>query len=110
MAHYIITGNYTLQGIKGMVGSPSDREAAVRPLVEAAGGTLKLFLVTTGDSDFLMVVEGPGMEKGMMAALMVAAASGAATNMRTVQAFTSEEFTAMQRQAAGMVASYRPAG
>jgi len=38
MALYIVTGNYTAAAIKGMMANPSDREAAVRPLIEAAGG------------------------------------------------------------------------
>jgi uncharacterized protein with GYD domain len=110
MAHYIVTGSYTAQAMKGMIASPSDREAAVRPLIEAAGGKLKTMLITTGETDFLMIVESPAMDHGLMAALMVAGASGSACNLKTVQAFTSEEFLAAQHEAGRIAAGYRPAG
>lgn len=40
MAMYIVTGCYTSDAIKGLLAAPSNREAAVRPLVEAAGGKM----------------------------------------------------------------------
>lgn len=110
MAHYIITGNYTSQAMKGMLAAPSDREASVRPMVEAAGGTLKSYLVTTGETDFLMVVETSSMDHRLMAALMAAGASGTVSNLKTVQAFTSAEFLAAQHEAGRMAAAFQPAG
>jgi uncharacterized protein with GYD domain len=110
MAHYVITGNYTSQAMKGMVASPSDREAAVRPLIEAAGGSLKSYLVTTGESDFLIIVESATMDHRLMAALMVAGATGTVSNLKTVQAFTADEFLAAQKEAGRMAAGFRPAG
>lgn len=109
MAMYIITGCYTAAAICGMVKQPSDREAAVRPLVEASGGTMISFLVTTGETDFSMVVETDDME-GMMAALLAAGASGTVSNLKTIQAFTSAQFLAAQEKAAALVASFKPAG
>lgn len=109
MAMYIITGCYTATAISGMVKQPSDREAAVRPLVEASGGKMISFLVTTGDTDFSMVVETDDME-GMMAALIAAGASGTVSNMKTVQAFTSAQFLAAQEKAAAIIGSFKPAG
>ena len=50
-------GIYSAQAFQGMLANPSDREAAVRPLVEEAGGRVVSFLFTTGDTDFSMVVE-----------------------------------------------------
>ena len=40
MPTFIVTGNYTTSAIKGMLESPSDREAAARAVVEATGGSL----------------------------------------------------------------------
>ena len=109
MGLHIITACYTADGIKGLVSQPSDREAAIRPLVESAGGKLVSFLVTTGDTDISMVVETEDSQ-GLMAALMVAGASGTVSNLKTVQAFTSAEFQAAQTRAAAIAASYKPAG
>jgi uncharacterized protein with GYD domain len=110
MARYVITGSYTAQAMKGMMASPSDREAAARVLVEGAGGKMHTFLVTTGDSDFLLIAETDSIHS-MLAALIVVGSSGAVTNLRTVQAFTAAEFSAAAKEAARMATgSYRPAG
>lgn len=105
MAMYIITGNYTGDAVRGMLQDPSDREAAVRPLVEAAGGKLVSLLITTGETDLSMVVETDDAE-GLMAALMVAGASGSVSNLKTVQAFTSAEFLAAQKRAQTIASNY----
>ncbi|MCV6593214.1 MAG: GYD domain-containing protein [Silicimonas sp.] len=109
MARYILTGNYSQQSIKGMITNPSDREAATRPLVEAAGGTFLSFYATLGESDFQLTVETDDLE-GLVAALMVAGASGGVSNLKTVQAFTAAELLAMQTRAGGLAGAFTPAG
>lgn len=109
MAMYIVTGCYTADAIRGMVKNPSDREAAVKPLVEAAGGRMISFLLTTGETDFSMVVETDNME-GILAALMVAGATGTVSNLKTVQAFTSAEFMSAQKKAGQIASKFTPAG
>jgi uncharacterized protein with GYD domain len=105
MARYIVTGSYTAAAMKGLMAKPSDREAATSALVAAAGGKLHSYYITTGDSDFLMVTE-TGNLQDMLAALIVAGASGAVTGMKTVQAFTSAEFTAAQKRAGEIAQKY----
>ncbi len=105
MAHYVITGCYTQAAVKGMIAHPSDREAAARAIIEAAGGKTKAFLLTTGETDFLMIVEADNSE-GLMAGLMVVAASGAVSNMTTRLAFTSGEFMSAQKAAGAMARAY----
>ncbi len=109
MALYIITGSYTPAAMKGMMGNPSDREAAVRPLVEATGGKMVSYHITTGDSDFMMMVDTPD-GAGMLAPLIVAGASGTVSNLKTVQAFTSAEFMAAQKKAGQIAGGFKPAG
>ena len=106
MATYIVTGCYTAAAMKGMIAAPSDREAAARGIIEASGGKLVSFLLTTGDTDFSMVVQSPDINR-MLASLIAAAASGAVSNLKTVQAFTSAEFTAAQRAAGEIAAQYK---
>lgn len=43
MPRTIVTGNYTASAMKGKVENPSDREAAARAIVEAAGDTLESY-------------------------------------------------------------------
>jgi len=44
MSTYIISGSYSYDGIKGMMANPSDREAAVRPLIDGIGGQVCVLL------------------------------------------------------------------
>ncbi len=109
MPTFIVTGNYTSSAIKGMLESPSDRESAARAVVEAAGGKLETFYLTTGDNDFSIKVTIDDA-KDLMAGLMAAAASGAISNMKTVRAFTASEFTDMQKKAAKIAGAYSAPG
>lgn len=106
MPRFIISGNYTASAMKGMIENPSDREAASRALVEAAGGKLETFYLTTGDNDFSMKVMIDDVSD-LIAGLMVAGASGAASNLKTIRAFTSAEFTEMQKKAAKIAKAYK---
>lgn len=109
MATYIITGNYTASAMKGMVSQPSDREAAVRPLIEGAGGKMIAYYATMGDNDFLAIFEQDANQtESMIAALLVAGASESVCNLKTVQAFTSAEFKNAQGKASAMMASFKP--
>ncbi|WP_037371429.1 GYD domain-containing protein [Salipiger mucosus] len=109
MPRFIISGNYTATAMKGMIDTPSDREAATRALVEAAGGKLETFYLTTGDNDFSLKVTIDDASD-LLAALMVAGASGAASNLKTVRAFTSEEFTEIQKKAGSIAKAYKAPG
>lgn len=105
MARYIVTGSYTAAAMRGLLAKPSDREAATSALVAAAGGKLDSFYLTTGDCDFLMIVD-TGNLPDMLAALIVAGASGAVSGLKTVQAFSSAEFTAAQKRAGEIAQKY----
>jgi uncharacterized protein with GYD domain len=105
MARYIVTGSYTAAAMKGLLARPSDREAATSALVAAAGGKLEAFYLTTGDSDFLMVSSTDNLQD-LLSAMIVAGASGAVSGLKTVQAFSSAEFTAAQKRAGEIAMKY----
>jgi uncharacterized protein with GYD domain len=109
MPRFIVTGNYPASAMSGMVESPSDREAAARAVIEAAGGTLETFYLTTGDNDFSIKVTIDDAAD-LIAGLMATGASGAVSNLRTIRAFTSDEFTAMQRRAGEIAKAYTAPG
>lgn len=106
MPTFIVTGNYTASAIQGMLKNPSDREAAARAIVEASGGKLETFYLTTGDSDFSIKVTIDDAAD-LMAGLMATAASGSVSNLKTIRAFTSSEFTEMQKKAGQIAKSYK---
>ncbi len=106
MPRFIVTGKYTASAMKSMIDKPSDREAAARAIVDAAGGTLENFYMTTGDNDFSIKVTIDDA-KDLMAGLMATGASGAVSNLRTVRAFTTEEFIAIQKRAKELAGAYK---
>ena len=106
MPTFIITGCYTTSAIKGMIDNPENREKASRSVIEAAGGSLHAFYITTGETDWLAIVEfADGAD--MMPAALVTSASGAVSNVKTVRAYTGKEFRAAQRKAAEIRSSYK---
>jgi len=107
MGRFIVTGNYTAAAMKGMIAKPSDRGAATAALIAAAGGKMESYYLTTGDNDFTMTVVTDD-QQAMLAALMVAGASGAVSGLKSVQAFTSAEFLAAQKAAGAIAAKYSP--
>jgi len=109
MARYIITGSYTSQGLKGMMARPSDRAAETAALVEAAGGKMEAYFITTGDTDFLMVIQAPD-GANMLQGIIVAGSTGAVTGLKTTMAFTSAEFMAAQKRASEIASKFTPAG
>lgn len=109
MPRYIVTGKYTADAMKAMIAKPSDREAAARAIVEAAGGTLESFYMTTGDADFSIKVTIDDATD-LIAGLLVTGASGSVSNLKTIRAFTAEEFTAMQKRAGELARAYKAPG
>jgi uncharacterized protein with GYD domain len=103
---FIVTGCYTGAAFRGMIANPSDREAAARGLIETAGGKLETYYLTTGATDFTFtaVIDDAA---DLLAGLMVAAAAGAISDVRTQRAFTAAEFMAIQKKAGGLAAGYK---
>jgi len=75
MIRLVTRGRFTHDYLKGLLAAPEDREAAVRKLIEAAGGKVISFYVTTGETDFLLISEANEAE-AIIASLMAAAAAG----------------------------------
>ena len=109
MLRFIVTGSYTPSAMKAMIENPSDQGVVAQAVVEAAGGTLEAYYLTAGESDFAIIASIDDAE-GLIAGLLAAGASGAVSNLKTVRAFTSDEFTAMQKRAGEIAGAYKAAG
>jgi uncharacterized protein with GYD domain len=90
-----------------MIDNPSDREAAARAIMEAAGGKQHSCYFTTGETDWMVITEfADGAD--LISALLVVSASGAVSNIKTVRAYTAAEFKAAQEKAGKIASSYKP--
>src|SRR5262249_32042226 len=109
MIRLVTRGRFTHDYLKGLLAAPEDREAAVRKVIEAVGGKVISFYVTTGETDFLLVSEADEAE-GIIAALMAAAAAGTISDVRTGRAWTGAEFKSIMEKASKAAVAYRPPG
>lgn len=109
MPTFITTGNYSAAAMQGMIAKPSDRKAATKKLIEAAGGKLIDFYLTSGDRDFMIISEAKD-GTDILPALMAAGASGATTNLSTIRAYSSADFLAAQKKAAELAKAYKKPG
>ena len=91
MFRLVTRGRFTHDYVKRLLDAPEDREPAVRKVIEAAGGKVISFYVTTGDTDFLLISETKEAE-AVIAALMASSAAGMISHVATVRAWTGAEF------------------
>lgn len=109
MPKFITTGRLTKAGADGLMAKPEDRMPALNALAEASDAKILSYYLTTGSTDFVMVTEGPSMEKAV-AAIMVAMSSGSVTDVETAQAWTSAEFADIAKNAGNIASNYRAPG
>ena len=107
MTTYITQGRFTQQGIRGLLDKPEDRRGAAEAVMRAGGFRLIDYYVTLGEYDFLIIAEGP---EGLNPGLLVAAATGAASNLKTTLAYTTADLKAAAEKAGGIMGSFGPAG
>jgi uncharacterized protein with GYD domain len=108
MPLFITQDRFTPEAIKGMLAKPEHREEAVRELVSQSGGKLLAYYMTFGDYDFMIVSEGP--YEGVATSVIVAAAAGGVTNLKTTLAMTSADMQQASAKAGPVAAHFKAAG
>jgi uncharacterized protein with GYD domain len=78
-------------------------------VIEAAGGKVISFYMTTGETDFLLISETNEAE-AVIAALMASSAAGMISHVATVRAWTGAEFKSIMEKASKAAVAYRPPG
>jgi len=73
MSFYLYQLSYSAEATKAMVAKPTDREAAARKLIEAAGGKLHHLFFSFGKFDVVCLTEAPNDAVAMAVALAVGA-------------------------------------
>ena len=108
MPYYMFQGRYTPAAIKAMVDNPQDREAAVRPLIEALGGRLHNVFFCFGSEDVMALIEAPD-DGAMAACAMAVGASGSLAGGATTKLMTTAEAMQAMEKARSVRSSYKPA-
>jgi uncharacterized protein with GYD domain len=105
MPKYLITGNYTAEGAKGLQrDGGSKRRQAVEAMLKDAGGKLEGFYFTFGDADVIVVADLPDNVSSV--ALSVAVNASGITQIKTTPLITCEEMDAAVKRPV----SYRAPG
>jgi uncharacterized protein with GYD domain len=89
MPTFVLSLNWTEQGIKNIKGFPKRSQAATE-LAEKVGVDIKQRYVTTGDSDLMLIVEAPDGDN--VARFALALASQGNVRTRIARAWPQEQF------------------
>lgn len=105
MSKYLITGSYTIEGVKGLMrDGGSGRRRAVETMMSKLGGKLEALYFAFGENDVYAVVDVPDNQTATAFALAVN--QSGAVNIRTTVLLTPEEVDeAIRKQV-----DYRPPG
>jgi uncharacterized protein with GYD domain len=89
MPKYINLASWTDQGIRNIKEAPQ-RIDAFKRTVEAAGGKITGFYVTTGKYDIVTIIDIPSDEA--LASIVLSTGSKGSIRTETMKAFTEDEF------------------
>ena len=105
MPKYMVTGSYTVDGLKGVLKEGgTGRRKAVEDAVKALGGHLDAFYFAFGDGDVIGIADVP--DNVTAATLSMGIAATGTVRTRTTVLLTAEEVD----QAAKKVMKFRAAG
>ena len=89
MATYICLLDWTQQGIENIQDSPGRFDDA-KKAIEAAGGALRDFYMTTGEHDLVLVIEAP--DDIALAKVLLKLGANGYVRSTTMRAFTESEY------------------
>jgi uncharacterized protein with GYD domain len=107
VAKYLTLFNLSSEAIKGFVTKPSDRSAALRELLESAGGSLESYYWMLGQYDGVGVIELPDSHTAAAFSIAVTS-SGAFSRLETHELIEASDLTAIAERARGI--AYQPPG
>ncbi len=107
MSYYLYQLAYSSPAMKAMVAKPTDREAAARKLIEAAGGKLHHLFFAFGKFDVVCLIEAPN-DVALLATAAAVGASGTVSAAATTKLFTAQEAMSAMTLAGKITGSYVP--
>lgn len=79
MPHYMTRTALSADALRGLMADPSDREEALRPLIEAAGFKLDHYFVAPGSGEVILIIKGPDDVSKLDAVFIAVGAAGSTT-------------------------------
>ncbi len=108
MARFMLMGKYSPEAMKAILETGSDREAAAKKAVEAAGGKLLGFYGMFGqDYNVAIIVETPGKPE-YIGAIAPALMAGTFSAFKSIPLYTAGEVVKATAIAKKVQASYSP--
>jgi len=108
MSLFLVRGRYTADAFKGMIAKPEDRSGPIKAMFEAAGMRLLHSWFSPSTLEIIVVVEGD-VVAGTSAATVVIA-SGAITDLSTIELITTQQQLDALKGATAVAAKYRAPG
>ena len=108
MALYMLMGSYSKDAIQAIIEGGSDREAAARQAVEAAGGKLLGFYGMFGQEHNIAVIvdmPGPAEYIGLVATTIL---SGTISSWKSIPLYTAADLMKASEVASKVKAAYKP--
>jgi uncharacterized protein with GYD domain len=110
MALFMLMGKYSPEALKNIIETGSDREAATRKGVEAAGGKLLGFYGMFGQEHHIaIIVDMPGNAE-YIGAISPALMSGTLSAWKTIPLYTAGDVVKASKIARKAATAYRPPG
>jgi len=110
--HFCLTGQYTPQALKSLIGSPqTNRSEAAKKAIEAAGGKLvAMYGMPAEGPGVLVIFDMPEPGAGAAAIAGVVIATGTLHNVKLTRLLTMEEVANVRQVASKVHAAYKPPG
>lgn len=108
MALYMLMGKYSPDAMKAILESGSDREAAARALLEAAGGKLHGFYGMYGQEYNVAIIAELAGNAEYIGAIAPVIMSGTFSSFKTIPLYTAGDVQKASKIAKKIKASYKP--
>ena len=105
MAWYLFQGSLTSDAWGDLVKNPQDRREALKPLMDAIGGSIEHYFFALGENDIYILYQAPD-NKAVASAMMAVLTGGAIKSGKTISLITMEDALDAMRTAGDL--TYRP--
>jgi uncharacterized protein with GYD domain len=109
--HFCLTGQYTPRALSAILENPAtDRQAAAKKLIEAAGGKLVSMYSSASDGPGVLVIFDVPDPSAAPAISGLTVTAGTLHNVKLTRLFTQDEVKQVRQNAAKLRSSYSPPG